>query len=411
MKRTLLLVLLGVVLLSLCGCNSATQNPATTTAQVIPEKRPFITKWKGMAGQTIEFPIIGMYTLTWYNETTPNDRHTEQVSVSVKIDKDGLELVAPYVFTPPTDGVYVVEAGPEGVEGIVPYSSDAKGRLLTEVAQFGDVRWRRLAHAFQNCKNMHFAAGIDTPDLSQCTSLAGMFAGCETFNALLEDWDVSHITDLSGMFLGCARFNSPLAAWNVSQVENMGSMFHTCSSFNQPLGGWNVSRVKNMEQMFFQCYEFNQPLAQWNVGQVTQMNSMFEGCLAFNQPLEAWDISHVTTTNGMFGNCQDFNQPLAGWDVSQVQDMKGMFADCKVFNQPLAGWNVSKVRDMSYMFCRCISFNQSLERWDVSNVTEMGYIFLFCPAGKLPFTEQWKTQGANLNTEAEEKKVLEEEGV
>ena len=409
MRTIIKLILIGVVALVLYGCNGQLQSD--TASQT--ERRPFITKWKGEAGQEIRIPILGTYTLIWYNEEMPEERHTEQVTVTTSVNDAGEAIAAPYIFTPPTDGIYVVEAGPEGVEGmLMSFDKSIKfAETLLSVVQFGDVEWKNLSMAFYRCSNMQFEKGIDTPDLSQCTSLAGMFAGCETFNAPLENWDVSHITDLSGMFEDCETFNQPLERWDVSQVENMASMFHTCSSFNQPLGGWNVSRVKNMEQMFFQCYEFNQPLEQWNVGQVTQMNSMFEGCLAFNQPLEAWNVSLVTTTNGMFGNCQDFNQPLERWNVSEVTDMKGMFADCKVFNQPLGGWYVSKVRDMSYMFCRCISFNQSLEGWDVSNVTEMSYIFLFCPAGKLPFIKQWEAQGANLNTEAEENRVLEEEGV
>ena len=59
MKRILLFVLLSSVLLALWGCNEK------QTA------RPFITKWKGKAGQELKIPILGTYTLTWYNEATP----------------------------------------------------------------------------------------------------------------------------------------------------------------------------------------------------------------------------------------------------------------------------------------------------------------------------------------------------
>lgn len=76
--------------------------------------------------QGAQIPIIGTYTLTWYNEATPNERHTEQVTVSSEIfkkeDEGGsyeYEVAALYTFTTPTDGTYVVEAGSEGGYGNV----------------------------------------------------------------------------------------------------------------------------------------------------------------------------------------------------------------------------------------------------------------------------------------------------
>ena len=103
MKRTLLFVLLGVVLLSLWGCNSATQNHEATE-QATSKKRPFITKWQGKAGEVLKIPILGTYTLTWYNEATPNERHTEQVTVTTIRNNSGEETASPYIFTPPQTG-------------------------------------------------------------------------------------------------------------------------------------------------------------------------------------------------------------------------------------------------------------------------------------------------------------------
>ena len=246
--------------------------------------------------QGAQIPIIGTYTLTWYNEATPNERHTEQVTVSTKIfkeEEDGhsyeYEAVSPYTFTTPTDGIYVVEAGPEGVEGMLmsfENAFDFAPRLLT-VVQFGDVEWRKLKHAFFYCENMQFSDGIDTPNLSQCTSLEEMFFGCKKFNSPIEHWDVSHVTNMESMFNGCNAFNQPLEKWDVSKVTDMAGMFGDCKLFNQPLGKWDVSRVQSMRGMFRECSAFNQPLEKWNVSDVSDMQFMFFGCAAFNQSLEA----------------------------------------------------------------------------------------------------------------------------
>ena len=128
--------------------------------------RPFITKWQGKAGNELRIPILGTYTLTWYNEATPNERHTEQVTVT-SFKGNWFKETAAYRFTPPTDGVYVVEAGPEGVEGMLMSFGfdDARhfGPNLLSVVQFGDVVWKKLYRAFNFCSNMRFEEGIDTP--------------------------------------------------------------------------------------------------------------------------------------------------------------------------------------------------------------------------------------------------------
>ena len=303
-----------LIALILWGCNEQTQPsiqdgaPVETLTEVQKEEttnlrngsRPFITKWQGKAGQELKIPILGTYTLTWYNEETPNERHSEQVTVTTFLKKGEYERASPYIFTTPTDGVYVVEAGSEGVEGMLMLFDNAEifSMKLLSVVQFGDVIWKRLQSAFHNCSDMRFEEGIDIPNLSQCTSLRDMFRHCERFNSPLEHWDVSAVTDMGGMFYGCKAFNQPLGKWNVSAVTEMSWMFCGCERFNQPLEKWDVSQVRTMRGMFRECSAFNQPLEKWNVSDVTDMQFMFFDCTAFNQSLEAWEINQLPQ-NGM----------------------------------------------------------------------------------------------------------------
>ena len=70
----------------------------------------------------------------------------------------------------------------------------------------------------------------------------------------IEDWDVSDVTSMRGMFRGLSFFNQPLNNWNVSKVRNMRGMFQNAKSFNQPLNNWNVSNVTNTEGMFMYAW-------------------------------------------------------------------------------------------------------------------------------------------------------------
>jgi len=394
----------------------------------------FVTVWKGVKDSTLRIPIVGNYTVTWYAADTPNDRHTETVSIS---QEDAHSFPHPYTFTPPQDGEYVVEVSPEGVEymqmgGLVRYGtfstsfesvdtvSFGSALSLLSVLQFGKVRWKSMKAMFAGCENMTFADTIDTPDLSEVDDMQRMFSKCKVFNAPLEHWNVSGVADMYEMFYGCSTFNQPLAAWDVSRVENMRGMFYGCYTFNQPLEGWKVSHVTSMGGMFAGCSNFNHPLAAWDVSHVTNMEGMLAGCYAFNQPLEGWNVSRVTNMSGMFAGCYTFNQPLERWNVSHVTEMGAMFAGCSTFNHPLAAWDVSRVTDMNTMFLECRSFNQPLDAWNVSSVVNMEgmfqssafnqpllhwklnaevYVFnMFhdCPAAKQPMVAKWKVAGYEL---------------
>ena len=326
--------------------------------------RPFITRWKGEAGKELYISIQG-----------------ENYKLVIKkadgtVLKTETSLTGSYRYIPTKSGELIVEAGPEGVRSFSCWYASAEALLRVE--QFGTVQWQTMRNAFYGCKNMQFASGIDTPDLSKVTNMQAMFSRCTSFNQPLNNWDVSKVTDMSYMFSGCTSFNQPLNNWDVSQVTNMKTMFYGCTSFNQPLNSWDVSKVTSMDAMYYGCTSFNQPLNSWDVSKVTGMNQMFRGCTSFNQPLNNWDVSKVTSMGLMYYGCTSFNQPLNSWNVSKVTDMSSMLQGCTFFNQPLNSWDVSKVVDMSSMLQGCTFFNQPLNNWDVSKVWSMKDMFCGC---------------------------------
>lgn len=245
--------------------------------------------------------------------------------------------------------------------------------ILT-VAQWGDIQWTSMEDAFKGCTNLTITA-TDTPDLSQVTSMKGMFSICFSLNQPLNDWDVSNITDMSEMFSLASTFNQPLDSWDVSNVTNMHGMFRLAHAFNQPIDSWDVSNVTDMSGMFNDAQVFNQPLNNWDVSNVTNMNEMFLTALTFNQPLDNWDVSNVTTMRQMFSYALEFDQPIENWKVGNVTDMYSMFSGTENFNQPLDNWDVDHVINMGAMFANALEFNQPLNSWDVSNVTTMAAMF------------------------------------
>ena len=180
-------------------------------------------------------------------------------------------------------------------------------------------------------------------------------------------WDISNVTSMKGMFEGLGFFNQDISGWDTSSVTDMSYTMSDTTSFNQDIGSWDTSSVTNMKNMFGGATAFNQDIGSWDVSSVTDMNRMFNSATAFNQDIGSWDTSSVEDMEFMFVIATAFNQDIGSWDVSSVTDMQQMFHGATAFNQDIGSWNVSSVTSMNSMFIDATAFNQDLKGWCVSN--------------------------------------------
>jgi len=325
----------------------------------------FITRWNtnivsnnSTLNNQIEIPTNPEYT---YNYTVNWGDGTTDTNVTGNI-----------THTYASAGNYTIN-----ISGTFPqiyFNNTGDRSKIEEILDWGNIEWLSMENAFYGCNNLNFDA-INSPDLSQVTSLKNMFRECTSFNGIVNSWDISTITNISGMFADASIFNRPLDNWNVSAVTNMSETFFDTDNFNEPLDSWNTASVTDMSNMFNQAYSFNQNINNWTVNQVTTMYRMFANTFQYNSPLNSWNVANVTDMGGMFEDARVFNQPLDNWDVNNVTNMVSMFDDANNFNQSINIWDVSNVTNMSSMFKEAINFNQSLNTWNVSNVTDMSSMF------------------------------------
>ncbi|QFZ55859.1 BspA family leucine-rich repeat surface protein [Oceanihabitans sp. IOP_32] len=270
-----------------------------------------------------------------------------------------------------TPGIYTITI--TGTFPAIYFNNDGDRLKITEILSWGTtIQWQSMENAFYGCENLNFDA-INSPDLSQVTSLRNMFRGCTSFNGILNNWDVSTITDISGLFAEAGIFNRPLESWNTINVTDMSYTFHQARRFNEPLDNWNTASVTTLEYTFSEANDFNQNINNWDVSQVTNMYGAFRYTGNFNNPLNNWVVTQVTNMSSMFQG-SGFNQPIANWNVNNVTNMSAMFRE-SLFNHPIEIWNVSSVTNMREMFHRHRTYNHPLNNWDVSNVTNMASMF------------------------------------
>ena len=205
----------------------------------------------------------------------------------------------------------------------------------TENGKFSPVTKEELQELIRD--RSVYLGDIDTSKITDMSYLFGTFVDYdlpdrEDYSGI-ETWDVSNVTTMQGMFQCAKTFNHPIGNWDTSHVTDMTCMFQFAVNFNQSLNDWDVSNVTDVHYMFFEAYNFSQPLDKWDVSNVKNMAGMFEEAYKFNQPLDKWDVSNVKNMSRMFANAEAFNQSIDSWDTSNVTNKDSMFEGAKSFHQ------------------------------------------------------------------------------
>jgi len=321
----------------------------------------FITKWEVNSGQEI---TIGTnpdynydYTIDWGDGTVEelaqqNPSHTYQ-----------------------SEGTYLV-----AIKGVFPAiflasTNQESKNALVDVTQWGTGKWQSMYASFHGCPNLLAFSAIDTPDISEVTSMQGMFAFSENFNGAIGPWNTGNVTNMSRVFYGAQSFDQDLNGWDTSKVTTMSFMFYNANMFNGNIGGWDTGNVKDMQYMFDSAFAFNQEIAGWDTGNVTNMGEMFSNAVSFNQDIGAWNTSKVESMSGMFRGATVFNGDIGSWITNNVTEMHLMFHDAVSFNQAIGGWDTGQVVNMAYMFMGATNFNQNIGEWNIGNVTSIRAMF------------------------------------
>jgi surface protein len=290
-------------------------------------------------------------------------------------------------------------AGSWGLNGIINSANAASNLKMWEVLSLGNYSTlTRMTSAFQGAStSLRVAAAL--PSTVRDLSLA--FAS-STANPDITGWDVSQVTTMTGMFQNATAFNQNIGTWTTSATTNMRSMFAGAAAFNQELSSWDVSNVTNMSFMFEGAVRFNnsdtsqtgnpsnilagtKPLL-WTTSAVTDMSYMFRGAKSFNQNINSWDVSKVTNFKYMFAGGDTTTTTTEGVNPNDASiyfnnggandQSNGISGSAPLWsaNPPGSGTGTASI-DMSFMFSGAVFFNQNLNSWDTSYVTNMAQMF------------------------------------
>ncbi|MBL4712563.1 MAG: BspA family leucine-rich repeat surface protein, partial [Gammaproteobacteria bacterium] len=130
-----------------------------------------------------------------------------------------------------TAGVKTIRITGDFPQVIFKNNSDVK--KLISIDQWGSYPWSSMREAFRYASNLVNNAA-DTPNLSVCSDLTGMFNGASLIGSSSEtsnwNWNTSNISDMDSMFIGASSFNQNIGSWNTTNVSRMPLMFSHADS-------------------------------------------------------------------------------------------------------------------------------------------------------------------------------------
>ena len=130
-------------------------------------------------------------------------------------------------------------------------------------------------------------------EISNEASATGLFSRTEIKG--IENWDVSNWTSMNGLFDSDRPIKSDLRYWDVSNIEDF-RLGMQLENISPNINNWDVSKATNMSGFF----------------SISPGNKYIEG-----MDLSGWDVSKVTNCDGFFGG-------ITNWPESK----KPNFTNC-----------------------------------------------------------------------------------
>lgn len=231
----------------------------------------FVTKWNTGTGDYINIPANTMAFPGQYNyEVSYQEVGNPTINFYGTFN-------GPTSITGLTAGTdYVVYIGGDYPHFSFSKLSLADRAMLLEVMHWGNIEWKSMSNAFTSAVNMELTA-CDVPNLSEVTTMSGMFYNCTSLTGAYANWNwnLETITNMQSVFYQANVFNGDISVWDPVSAKTMASIFYDAFAFNQDISGWNVGSVENMNQAFRRARSFNYDLGCWDMGNVTSAVSMF----------------------------------------------------------------------------------------------------------------------------------------
>lgn len=213
--------------------------------------------------------------------------------------------------------------------------------------------------SFYQCPNFDLTYEIENLDISNMTSLSGMFNYAKVETLDLKGFVKSNISSLASMFANASFLKSiNMSEWDVSNVTDISYIFSNCSQLLnvEDFSKLKFSKLKNINGMFSGCKALTGELIvpEMDISECTDFTNIFNSCYVSKiTNIENWNTSNVTNMMQSFNGCYNLEKlDISNWDTSNVTSMYQTFSYCRKLTD-LSEINCLKVDGCSYIFNSC----------------------------------------------------------
>lgn len=195
------------------------------------------------------------FTVNWGDGTIQNN-----INTTVPPPPTGNQTVT-YTYTGTGSQVdYTVQINDTADSGIVThvrFDDSTTEDKIYDVTQWGTTPWTSFQN-FLRVQSANIPADVtatDTPNLSNCTAMHGMFQGCTSLvnaNNSMLNWITGNVANMDSMFKGTTSFNKNLSGWDITGLSTAEYIFQggglDTANYTDTIVGWAVQVYNNSAQ-------------------------------------------------------------------------------------------------------------------------------------------------------------------
>ena len=153
--------------------------------------------------------------------------------------------------------VQINDTADSGIITHVRFDDSTTEDKIYDVTQWGTTPWTSFQN-FLRVQSANIPADVtatDTPNLSNCTAMHGMFQGCTSLvnaNNSMLNWITGNVANMDSMFKGATSFNKNLSGWDITGLSTAEYIFQggglNTANYTDTIVGWAVQVYNNSAQ-------------------------------------------------------------------------------------------------------------------------------------------------------------------
>jgi surface protein len=195
------------------------------------------------------------FTVNWGDTTIQNN-----INTTVPPPPTGNQTVT-HTYTGTGSQVdYTVQINDTADSGIIThvrFDDSTTEDKIYDVTQWGTTPWTSFQNFLRN-ESATIPADVtatDTPNLSNCTAMHGMFQGCTSLvnaNNSMVNWITGNVANMNNLLTGTTSFNKNLSGWDITGLSTAVSIFQggglDTANYTDTIVGWAVQVYNNSAQ-------------------------------------------------------------------------------------------------------------------------------------------------------------------